>query len=84
MLFNYSDLDADDEILMQGQGVIQVVSDGTNIIKEGRGFHKRSDCKVLWNRNESRNEDAISSVVSLPAYNFNEYIENSWRLDVNI
>ena len=84
MLFNYSDLDADDELLMWSQGVIQVVSDGTNIIKEGGGFHKRGDCQVLWDRNESRNEDASSSIVCLPACNFNKYIENSWRLDVNL
>jgi len=39
---------------------------------------------VLWDRNESRNEDASISIVSLPTCNFNKYIENSWRLDINL
>ena len=84
MLFNYADSDTEDEILMWSQGVIQMVSDGTNIIKEGGGFYKRGDCQVLWDRNESRNEEASISVVSLPACNFNKYVKNSWRLDINL
>ena len=63
---------------------MQMVSDGTNIIKKGGGFHKRGDCQVLWDRNESRNEEASISVVSLPVCNFNKYVENSWRLDINL
>ena len=84
MLFNYADSDTKDKILMWSQGIMQMVSDGTNIIKEGGGFHKRGDYQVLWDRNESRNEEASISVVSLPAYNFNKYVENSWRLDINL
>lgn len=69
---------------MWSQGVIQVVSNRSNIIKEGGGFHKRSDCQVLWDCDESRNEDASISVLSLPACNFNKHIQNSWRLDINL
>ena len=44
MLFNYSDADAGNGILMWSQGIIQITSDGSNIIKEGGGFHKRGNC----------------------------------------
>ena len=84
MLFNYSDNDAEEEALMWSQGVMQMLSDGMNIVKEGGGFHKCGDCQVLWDRNESRNEEASVSVVSLPACKFNKHINNSWRLDVNL
>ena len=84
MLFNYEECNAEDEMLMWSQDVIQIVSDRTNIAKESGGFHTRGDCQVLWDRNESRNEEASTSIVSLPACNFNNYSENSSRLDIDL
>ena len=47
MLFNYEECNAEDEMLMWSQDVIQIVSDRTNIAKESGGFHTRGDCQVL-------------------------------------
>jgi len=84
MLFNYADDNDDSDILMWSQGTIQLVSNGSNIPKEGGGFHKKGDVKVLWDANADRNEEESISVVSIPKSLFNKHLQDSWRLDITL
>ena len=63
---------------------MQISSNGSKIVKRGPGFHKCSDYKVLWDLNEPRNEEDSTSVVLLPAFNYNQHIKNSFKLNVNL
>ena len=84
VLCHYS-VDADDsELLIWCQGLIQEVSNGSNIAKEGGGYHKKGDVSVLWNANEQRNELASVSIIALPKNLFNKQVEGSWRIDVDL
>lgn len=82
MLFNYADDEDDSDILMWSQGVTQCVSNGSNIPKEGSGYHKKGDVVLLWDACAARNEEATTSVVSMPKNLFNKHVHNSWRLGV--
>ena len=84
LLCNYSD-DADDsETLMWSQGLIQEVSNGSNIAKEGGGYHKKGDVSVLWDPNVERNELASVSIITLSKGYHNKQVEGSWRIDIDL
>ena len=84
MLFNYADDENDSDVLMWSQGVAQIASNGSNVQKEGGGYHKKGDVVVLWDACADRNEEASTSVVSTPKKMFNKHVQNSWRLDVRL
>ena len=64
VLFNYCDNEIYNDILIWSQGEINLVSNGTNISKEGGGFHKKRNCLVLWDANVERGELSTESVIS--------------------
>ena len=80
MLFNYANNDPD--VLMQSQGVEQLISDGTNIPKEDRGYHKKGDVIVLWNACTEIHEEASIITVSILKSLVNKHAQDSWRLDI--
>ena len=82
VLCNYSDDDDESELLMWCQGIIQQVSNGVNISKEGGGHHKKGDVSVLWDADTYQNELASVSVVSMAKRLYNKQVQGSWRIDV--
>jgi len=84
MLCNYSNDTDKSELLIWYQGVIQQVSNGVNIAKEGGGYHKKGDISVLWDANADRNELASVSVISLSKCLYNKQVEGSWRIDIDL
>ena len=82
VLCNYSDDDDESELLMWCQGIIQQVSNGVNISKEGGGYHKKGDVSVLWDADTYQNELASVSVVSMAKRLYNKQVQGSWRIDV--
>ena len=43
MLCNYADEDDESDLLMWSQGATQSMSNGTNLPKDGGGFHKKKE-----------------------------------------
>ena len=84
MIFNYVEGEDDSNLLMWSQGVVQLFSNGSNVPKDGAGFHKKRDVKVLWDANSQRNEEASTNVVSIPKSLFNKHVQKSWRLDLSL
>ena len=82
--FNHSD-DADDtETLVWVQGRMQLVSDGSNIAMKDGAWRKKGDVLVLWDSNESRNEQASIRINSLPKALFNKQVEGSYKIDISL
>ena len=83
-LFNHSD-DADDtETLVWVKGRMQLVSDGSNIAMKDGAWRKKGDVLVLWDSNESHNEQASSSTISLPKKMLNKLVQGSWRINIHL
>ena len=48
LLFNYYDDDINLDTIRWIQGEIKVMSNSSNLQKEGGGFHKKGDCLIRW------------------------------------
>ena len=70
------------DILMWSQGLIQDISNGKNIEKDGGGFHKKGDVKALWDANAERDELASVCFIGLSKLLCNKQVEGSWRIDI--
>ena len=77
ILHNYSNNVNESEILIRSQGLIQDISNGTNIAKDGGEFHKKDNVKVLWDTNTERNELASMNVISLCKHLHNKQVEGT-------
>ena len=84
VMCNYSDDTDDLEMLIWCQGLIQDVSNGLNIAKEGGGYHKKGDVHVLWDASEERNELSSVSIATLSKGLCNKQVEGSWRIDIDL
>ena len=72
ILSNYGNNNND--IVIQSQGIIRLVSNGSNIPKEDGRFYKKGDSMVLLNANADRNEDESTIFVSIRKISFNKQV----------
>ena len=77
VLCNYVYNVDESEVLMWSQGLIQQISDGTKIEKNGGGTHKKGGVLVLWDANVEQNESASTPVVSLSKNLQNKQVDGS-------
>ena len=59
---------------MWSQGVVQLILDGTNILKESRGYYKKGDTIVLWDTCSKIHEEASVSTISISKSLFNKHV----------
>ena len=84
MLLNYSEVDDSNYALIRSQCVMQLISDRSIMLKERDRHCKWGNDSELWDRNESRNEEASIIVALFPTYKLNEHTQNILRLDINV
>ena len=67
---------------IRGKGEIKVLSNRSNLPKEGGRFYKKGDCLALWDANVEKRELISESMVSLPIRLHNKKEIHSWREDI--
>ena len=75
MMFNFCDNEQHGDTKMCSQGKMKIMSNGTNLLKESSGFHKKGDCLASW-------DVSVSSVVSLPFLLCNKQEVHSCRVEI--
>ena len=81
-LCNYGD-DADNsDILKWSQGLMQQISNGSNIQKAKGGWHKKGHVLILWDANETHNKSETTSFISLPKSLHNKKVKASCKIGI--
>ena len=86
ILYKYEEPHTGEEVLEWNQGVVTLVSDGTNLQKSARSFYKEGEAVLIdFDKKCLRGEKQSVYTVKLKKSKWNpknNYTEGSWRLDL--